>query len=41
MHLGPKFYLDQQAVKIAAGDTVEITGVERSAGDRRSSWPDK
>ncbi len=28
VHLGPKFYLDQQAVKIAAGDKVEITGVK-------------
>lgn len=27
VHLGPKFYIDQQAVKIAAGDTVEVTGV--------------
>ncbi len=27
VHLGPKFYLDQQPVKIAKGDTVEITGV--------------
>jgi hypothetical protein len=28
VHLGPKFYIDQQAVKIAAGDTVEVTGVK-------------
>jgi uncharacterized Zn-binding protein involved in type VI secretion len=28
VHLGPKFYIDKQAVKIAAGDTVEITGVK-------------
>jgi hypothetical protein len=28
VHLGPKFYLDQQTVKIAEGDTVEITGVK-------------
>ena len=27
VHLGPKFYLDEQTIKIAAGDTVEITGV--------------
>lgn len=28
VHLGPQFYLDKQAVKIAAGDKVEITGVK-------------
>ena len=32
VHLGPKFYIDQQTVKIAAGDAVEITGVK---ADRR------
>jgi DNA/RNA endonuclease YhcR with UshA esterase domain len=28
VHLGPRFYIDQQTVKIAAGDKVEITGVK-------------
>jgi hypothetical protein len=28
VHLGPKFFLDEQAVKIAKGDTIEITGVK-------------
>jgi hypothetical protein len=28
VHLGPQFYVDQQAVKIAAGDKVEITAVK-------------
>lgn len=26
VHLGPAFWVDQQAVKIAAGDTVEVKG---------------
>lgn len=28
VHLGPQFYIDHQAVKIAAGDKVEITAVK-------------
>jgi hypothetical protein len=27
-HLGPRFYIDQQSVKIAVGDKVDITGVK-------------
>jgi hypothetical protein len=27
-HLGPQFYIDQQSVKIAVGDKVDITGVK-------------
>ncbi|OGW35902.1 MAG: hypothetical protein A2010_17085 [Nitrospirae bacterium GWD2_57_9] len=28
VHLGPQSYLDQQTVKIAAGDNIEISGVK-------------
>ncbi len=28
VHMGPQFYIDQQAVKIAAGDKVEVTAVK-------------
>jgi hypothetical protein len=28
VHLGPQWYLDQQAVKLTAGDTVEIKGAK-------------
>ncbi len=30
VHLGPEPYVQKQAVKIAAGDTVEVTGVRSS-----------
>ncbi len=34
VHLGPQFYLEQQPVKIAEGDQVEITGVRTMRGDQ-------
>jgi hypothetical protein len=33
VHLGPQWYLDQQAVKLAAGDRVEIKGSKTVRGE--------
>jgi hypothetical protein len=33
VHLGPQWYLDQQTVKLSAGDTVEIKGSKTARGE--------
>ena len=33
VHLGPQWYLDQQVMKLSAGDTVEIKGSKTVPGD--------